>query len=410
MSRELDDWIATYMSYTKNTEPPYLFRKWMAVSTIASALQRKCFLPWGSLTFYPNMYIILVAPSGKARKGTAMNPALEIQREVTGIKLAAEAITREALIRELSNANENEINPTTGEMVFHSSLTVHSQELTVFLGYRNLSLMSDLADWYDCRSEWTYRTKHQGTDNITGVWLNLVGATTPELIRSSMSLDAIGLGLTARMVFVYEPKRARPVPDPFLSKEELEMRVKLIEDLERIWYLQGHFTVTDEFVSFWAQWYVAQDENPPFKDHRFNGYFERRPAQAMKLAIIHNAARTDSMVIGLDDLQAGIKLLEDTELKMPNTFRGVGKSSQADLVSRVMVELGQKHEMTFSELMTIFYSDSSEWDMENVLKSLEAMKFLERHVPSGKIIYRPEHDHTFVRNLNRVTSEEEEDI
>ena len=78
MSRESKDWINTYLAYTDNTEPPHLYKEWVAVSVIASALQRKVFLEWGPMTFYPNMYIILCGPSGKARKSTAMGPGMKL--------------------------------------------------------------------------------------------------------------------------------------------------------------------------------------------------------------------------------------------------------------------------------------------------------------------------------------------
>ena len=139
--RRLTDWIDAYMTFTENTEPAELFRKWTAVSVICAALRRKCRLDWGSLTFYPNMYIILVGPSG-SRKGTAMDPAYEIACEIADIKMAAEATTRESLIRQLKKANYTEHNLVTGKPDYHSSLTIWSQELTVFLGYHNRQLRS----------------------------------------------------------------------------------------------------------------------------------------------------------------------------------------------------------------------------------------------------------------------------
>jgi len=106
------------------------------------------------------MYVVLVGPSGRCRKGTAMNQGMWFMREM-GIKMAAESITREALIRELKEANkEMSVDVTTGELNMHASITIYSQELTVFLGYNNLALMSDLTDWYDCRNEWTYNKEY----------------------------------------------------------------------------------------------------------------------------------------------------------------------------------------------------------------------------------------------------------
>jgi len=394
MSRILPDWIKGFMSYTNNTEPPKLFRQWTAVSVVAAVLRRKCFLPWGSLTFYPNMYIVLVAPSGKARKGTAMNPGMEFLVEPgLGVKLAAEAITREALIRELKNSSDNSTDPVTGQWIFHASLTIYSQELTVFLGYRNYQLMSDLTDWYDCRRKWTYRTKWSGTDEIEGVWCNLIGATTPELIQSSMPVDAIGLGLTSRMIFVFEQKKGKIVPDPFWREDELQLRSQLTADLEKVAMLTGQFTVTEGFIDYWTEWYTAQEDNPPFQDNRFNGYFERRPTHVMKLSMILNASRTDSMIIGENDLKDAIKLLEETEVKMPNTFSGVGKSGYAELLSRMMAEIGNRKKTTYAEMMVLFRHDASKWDMERVIDTLEAMNYCTYISNTGELIYNEGFEH-----------------
>lgn len=393
MPRILNNWISDYLQYTDNSEPPILFRKWVAVSVIASCLQRKCFLPWGSLTFFPNMYVILVAPSGRARKGTAMGPGMDFLTEPgLNVKLAAEAVTREALIRELKTSSDTAIDQSTGQMMFHSSLTVYSQELTVFLGYNNLQLMSDLTDWYDCRKKWTYRTKWSGTDEIEGVWVNIIGATTPKLIQSAMPVDAIGLGLTSRMIFVYEERKGKIVPDPFLSREERELREKLVSDLMRIVQLQGPFKVTGDFVELWTEWYLAQDERPPFQDERFSGYFERRPTHVMKLSMIINASRTNSMIINKRDLLEAIDLLTATERKMPLTFSGLGKSSQAEVLSRCMAEIGRHKEISFDRLMYMLRNDATKWDLERVLESLEAMKYCAYITNTGKIVLNENFD------------------
>ena len=147
--RKVQDWIEGFVRVTENTvEAPISYRRWVAISVLAACLRRKCVLNWGYMQYFPNMYIVLVGPSGRCRKGTAMTPGYKLL-EKRGIKLAAEAITREALIRELGNTTDTIFHE--GATFFHSSLTIYSQELTVFLGYNNQQLMADLCDWYDCR-------------------------------------------------------------------------------------------------------------------------------------------------------------------------------------------------------------------------------------------------------------------
>ncbi len=388
MSRQLTDWITGYLRYTDTTEPAETYRTWTAVSVLAAALQRKCRLEWGTLTFYPNLYIVLVGPSG-ARKGTAMSPGLKFLEELD-IKIAAEAVTREALIRELKNANMTDQNMATGKMTFHSSLTIWAQELTVFLGYGNLQLMSDLCDWFDCRNKWTYRTKNMGTDEIIGVFVNLFGGTTPSLIRSAMPLDAIGGGLTSRIVFVFEEDIAQCQPCPFLSDAQLGLREQLRLDLERIYSMHGDFKVTKEFLDLWTEWYVSQHKSQPFEDtgHRFEGYFRRRPVHVMKLSMIVNASRTDRMIVEACDFQRALGILMEAEKKMPNTFSGVGKYQHAETLTSVMNELALKGEMSQEELMFMFRNDMDRFTLRNIVDALRAMGKIDVVTRAGKESYK----------------------
>ena len=389
MSRQLTDWITAFVEYTScNSEPPEMYRMWSAISTIAGVLQRKCKLEWGMLTFYPNMYIVLVGPSG-VRKGTAMAPAQEMLDQL-GIKMAAEAITREALIRELKNANSNESDITTGKMLFHSSLTIFSPELTVFLGYNNEQLMSDLTDWYDCRNKWTYRTKNMGTDEIIGVFVNLIGATTPDLIIATMSLKAIGGGLTSRIIFVFEQNEGQACPAPFLTDAAIGLREQLQIDLEQIHMLSGRFQVTEDFLSMWTEWYVHQHNHPPFEDKLFSGYIKRRPNHVMKLSMILNASRSDNMIIESSDLERSIKIVEKTERNMLNTFAGVGKYSHADTLTQVMNEIGIRAEEGISreELTFLFRNDANRMILREIIDTLNNMGWLDVITKDGDEFYK----------------------
>lgn len=373
MSRKVEDWIASYLKYVENSEPPLLYKEWVAISVIASVLQRKCKLPWGHLTFYPNMYVVLVGPSGICRKGTAMGVGHQFLRDL-GINTAAEAITREALIRELRKANSSLSDPATGDIVFHASLTIYSHELTVFLGYNNLQLMSDLSDWYDCRDRWTYRTKHMGEDEIIGVWVNLIGATTPELLQSALPHDAIGGGLASRVVFIYERRKAKTIAAPFLTLEDKKLRDDLQDDLEEIAMMQGEFKITKDFLSKWIDWYTDQSDAKPF-DERFTGYFSRRPVHVLKLSMILAASEGKGMTMDASLLNRAIDLLMRTEKNMPMTFRGVGKSDIADVTARVMAAIANEGEITAAKLLSMFYYDADRLTMDRILQTLEAMKW-----------------------------------
>lgn len=381
MPRKCKDWLDSYMQYTENSEPPKLFHIWTGISTIAAVLQRKCMLNWGHLRFFPNMYIVLVGPPGKVRKGTAMSFGSNLLSKMD-IKISADSVTREALIRNIMEAQDTIIDDKTGAMSFHSSLTVYAPELVVFLGYNQQQLMMDLTDWFDCGKGadglWTYQTKHQGTDNIVGIWINLIGATTPDLLRSSLSMDAIGGGLTSRIIFVYENEKYKSCPVPFLTPEEEALGEDLYYDLNQIYMLKGQFKPTQNFIELWKEWYVHSDSNPIFDDPRLAPYCERRPVHVMKLAMICSASRSDEMKLQRYDLERSIKIMEMTEKNMPATFTGIGKSPHADVLSKVMNEVGMAGEISLREIQRKFYNDADSRTLSIIIKTLEDMGFLYR--------------------------------
>lgn len=375
--RKLKDWIDGFMQYTENSEPPRQFRLWTAISVVAAALERKCYLEWGSLTFYPNLYVVLVGPSG-CRKGTAMTPGLKLINSI-GLKVAAESVTREALIRDLKQANDNEL-VDDGKIILHSSLTIYSQELVVFLGTENKQLMSDLTDWYDCRDQWTYRTKNMGTDEIVNVWVNLIGATTPSIIQSALPQDAIGGGLTSRMIFINARRKEKTVPIPFYTPEELQLKDDLEVDYESIHCLRGQFKVTPAFVDCWADWYTATDGKPPFESDHFGGYFERRPQHLMKLSLVMNASRTNTMLVDVVDFERARLILEAAEQTMTHTFSGYGQSKQADATYKILTYLKEKQRVPLRELHSRFVFDADKKELADILGSLEAGGFIQLQI------------------------------
>lgn len=382
-----------------------MYREWVAVSVVAAALQRKCYLRWGELTFYPNMYVVLVGPSGKCRKGTAMSVGAKFLRSI-GINMAAEAITREALIRELNGTTQMFTEPD-GTLVTHASLTIYSQELTVFLGYDNKQLISDITDWYDCRDRWTYRTKNMGTDKIIGVWVNLIGATTPDLIRTALPQDAIGGGLASRMIFVYEENKGKTVAAPFLTPADMQLQKDLTVDLEDIYATSGMMLVTDEFIDEWVKWYTAQDANPPFTHANFSGYVARRPNHVLKLCMVLAASENSrsidgsSILITERILERAVDLLERTEMKMPRTFMGYGRADDAEVLSRMMDVIAKAKKVTRARMMQIFYADlGSVTKLDAMIEAMVSMQFISTVVKGSQtwLEYNPNNPYNKIYN------------
>ena len=380
LTRKLPNWIDAFLLYTENSEPPRLFRKWTAISCLASAMQRKCCVEWGTaLTFYPNLFIVLVGPSATG-KGTAMNPGLDIISEIPSIRMAANATSLQALIRHLKDTNLTDIDLNTGETAYHSSLTIFSKEFTVFLGYHNRELMSSLCDWYDCDKKWSYDTISRSKEEIIGVWVNLLGGTTPDLIQSSLPIESIGGGLTSRIIFVCEEKKAKLVPMPTQTQKEIQLREYLLHDLEKVALLSGKFSYTSGFVDLWTDWCIKAEANPPFYDKKFEGYMGRRRTHLMKLAMIVSASHGQhDMSMTSDDLQDAIEVLEEVEVNMEGVFKGVGKSDIASLMNQSIAffAASRTKDIPYYLFAKHFASDMDKLTMDRVINTLEASRIID---------------------------------
>ncbi len=169
MAREIDDWLRGYLKYTEGSEPPRSYHTWVGLSLIAAALQRRVHLSWGFEMIYPNIYVVLVGPSGKSRKGIAIGIGKDLLSEVAGIVLIANSTNREALVKRMKESSANFSTPGSGRIEYHCSVTAMSEELSVFLGQKDTKFLVNLTDWYDSKDKWEYETISRGTDFVNGV-------------------------------------------------------------------------------------------------------------------------------------------------------------------------------------------------------------------------------------------------
>lgn len=370
MSRHFDDWLDYYMEYTENTEPAKLYNLWCGISAIASCLQRKCFLPWGHSIIYPNMYIVLVGPPG-GRKGTAMKMAKHLVQELN-VPMSSDCLgSVQALHKELMDSIAT-WRTDEGEILEHRSLNVWAEEFQVFLGEKNAQLISNLTDLYDAPDKWKYSALKRGVEDVGYCWLNIIGAITPRLLQDKLTQDAVGGGLVSRIIFVVAYGKEKSVPVPFLSKEELKLRDKLIEDLAQVKKLSGEFTFSDKALQRYVDWYNDPATEQALDSDKFVGYNARRALHLRKLTLSVCAADGEcDKTIKEKHFDKALAILKLTEREMPNAFYGIGRGMHSAILSDIMTAFQQQHEMTFASLMEKFKMDVLPADMQTYLQLLE---------------------------------------
>ena len=380
MARELQDWLEAYLTYTDNSESPLSYHTWCGLSVIAGALQRRIYLKWGlGQVIYPNLYVVLIGPSGRTRKGVALGIAKDFLKQIKTISIAPESSSgRQAMILAMKRSFINFQDPTDGKVKFHCAITAFSEELSVFLGQGDIAYLSNLTDWYDSKDDWEYETVGRVKDTLQGLCLNLMGGTAPDWIQSMIPPEAVGGGFTSRVIFVVEERKRKIVPEHFVTEAEKELQGKLVRDLERISKLAGAVEFTDEGKKLYTDWYIRQDTElslgrPVIDDTRFAGYCERRATHIRKLMMLCSASRGDDLTIRAEDFHRAKGLLEAVEVKMGKTFGGFGKARNSDVAELIKDYIQKMGITTRKSLMQKFYRDIDPMGMSVVEQSLREM-------------------------------------
>lgn len=392
----LANWLDSYMEFTRNTESATIFHAWVARSVLSAVLRKKISMALGRISIYPNIYVVLVSEPGIARKSQAITYGSGLLHHITDVRTSADAITKEALIQELTAAGMDDMQ-TDGTMLRSSNMTIMSKEFETFLGQKkeNTKMIVLLTDLFDAQElPWKYQTKTGGVHEVPSVYLSLLGATTPESLASSLPVQAIGGGLTSRILFVWASKKARKVAKPVLDPKLLELKDALINDLHIISRMIGRYEMSPECDEMWEKWYMDYDEQDPkrlCKDTSFCGWYARKPLYILKLAIIHAASVSDDLNIEWPHVEKAIADIEEVEMTMAKVFSAIGRSEITQEVEILMTVMRNRKFLSETELLGILYRDMDSNKFNNVVETARRAGMIKRefkHDGSRGVYYR----------------------
>lgn len=375
MARHLENWLDSYLTLLENTEPARIFDVWVGYSVIAAALRRKVSLQLGRLIYYPNIYVVLVADPGVARKTQAIKYGVSFLNTIPDIRLSADSATKEAMTDdiELSGLDELMVDGTT---LRHSSLNIISKEFESFLGQKkeNTRMLTALTDLFDCPDDWSSRTRHSGSSKIIRPWLNLLAATTPDSLASSLPASAVGGGLTSRIMFVWADKKKKSVAIPFMTEDELKLKEKLEKDLYQISRISGEYIMTNDCIKKWVEWYDAYDEDESgdrvCTDKSFSGWYSRKPTYIIKIAILRAASESNILTIQWKHIETAIREVIQVEHIMGNAFKAIGKSEISAEVDSVLQIIKKFQWISEKKLMSEVWRDIDASKFDNVIETL----------------------------------------
>jgi len=385
--RRCTNWLSSLLDYVEESESPRKFWLWAGISTIASALQRKVWVPFGLDTLYPNMYILLVAPPGRCRKGAPLGFSKKILTHIK-IPVFVDSPTKRALTKELAQIGQTTQFMHDGKPKVQSSMAIVSKELSSFLAVDPKSMIEALTDLYDAHEVWEYKTSEKGTDKLFGVCVNCLMATTPSWMSMNLPKEAIGGGFTSRFILVAGEEKYKFVPMPPLPDEKLYKM--LVLDLLEISKLVGEFSFDPVALRMYEEWYGTIDGLvKKIRDDRLHGYLERIHIMAIKTAMALSVSETNELIIRPQDMDQAITLLHEVLQTASKALGAHGRSEIALDTDRVITQIRQLKEVSFQELHQMNWMHASNEELMKIVQNAQSLGRIECvYLPNGELIIR----------------------
>lgn len=304
-------WLKDYEKLTSDQESPRVFHQWCGLFALSCALGRRVFLDRGVYILYPNLYVMLVAESGKYKKSTAIEIIESmVRRALPGMPLIAQKVTPEALLLELHRRRNS---------CGRSEAIIAAEELGVFLGGKatNLSLVQLLTKLYNCKDTLDYRTVTHGLITAKNTWCAIIAGTTPAWLREALTDTSVEGGFTSRFIFIYGKGKVKRRAFPTMDRELQEI---LTDKLMEIGMLQGAYILSDQAKKIFASWY---EEEPSKEAMLLPGYYSRKHDTGLKIAMLLSASRDGDMIIDGEDLIRAREILESIESHLIDTFKAI---------------------------------------------------------------------------------------
>lgn len=349
--RNFPDWLTAYVKYASFSEAPATMHFWSGVSALAGALRRRVWLDMGYFKWTPCFYIIIVAPPGVVSKSTTAAIAIDLLRQVPGVKFGPQMVTWPALVKAFADAKEE----FQFEDMWHPmcAMTIESSELGNLINPADREMIDLLVTLWDSKTgALDKRTKGSGNDEVVNPWINMIACTTPAWIEGNFPEYVIGGGFTSRCLFVYAEKKEKLVAYPTLSipAELSTVKTMLLQDLEHIANtLVGAFSMDVAALEWGTKWYKIHNTKKPehLTDERFGGYLARKQTHMHKLAMVLSASRSDEKIIRIEDLATAEKMLFELEKDMPKVFDKIGRSEQSIQAERFIKHVQQTGGMSY---------------------------------------------------------------
>lgn len=301
------------------TEAPDQFHFGTALATLSVALGQDCFLPFGHKRLCPNLWMVLLSPSGIYRKSTALDGGKELLLDLCAGEDGerADQENGESDIVDRSLVFADQYSPESfidGLSEQATRLFVYSEIGTLLDGFNRqymLGMKSMLTELYDCPRRYRQRLKKAKSIRADRPFISIMAGSTIEWLTGKLTSEDLRSGFLCRFVFISASQRKEPIPYPPAQDERLREKIlSKLKDFRDAAPME--MSLSKAASEKWDEWYRTShaelDDDP--RSDVLAGFWTRLEICVLKLGILFQVSTYENTEISLDSLKRAIALVE----------------------------------------------------------------------------------------------------
>jgi len=394
-----------YLEYTLETEPPAIYHRWSAITSISALLGRSLYIRHGHFRIFPNLYTMLLGDTG-SRKSSAIKMVKQLLEASGYESFAAEKTSKEKFLLDLEGLQVDGEEALSGsaarKAANYDSLTernlwgeenyefapprevfICADEFNDFSGSGNMEFYTTLGnfwDWDNPKIPYRSRVKNSRSISIFQPTVSILSGNTPENFARAFPPEIMGQGFLSRLLLIHGKRREKSIAFP--ENPPQDETDKMVEHFRRVLGRgrEGLFEIDGEAKELLTLIYDKWTDLP---DIRFKSYSNRRFTQLLKLCLITSIAMWKDEV----DLEAVLysnTILTAAENVMPAGLGEFGKARNSDVTHKVMQFLqGARKPINYKEIWNVVRNDLDKpAALQDLLQGLAAAEKVQ-HVPGG---------------------------
>lgn len=299
------NYCSNYEKFCGFTDAPPQFHRYISYWVLATALGRRVWMRTGDDLLFPNLWMVILAPSSFYRKSTCLSIGAKILNRIDSRILLPADWTREGLIALLSQQ------PQAAMIAyeFKSLMSLLQRDY-------NVGAQSILTELYDCPASYIRKT---GVNEIREFrieqpHLSILGASTMDWLLDAIKGKDIAGGFMARFIFISATRKTKsyaiqPPSDP-------NQKATVINDLQACLHCSGELAYTPDARRHYEGWYASFARQCDTVGENVRAFFPRLTTYSHKFAMLESVVNNHFPQITLDDCKMACMIADNLALEV----------------------------------------------------------------------------------------------